>query len=203
MGADSALFKTVVPVVAAGAAIAATGGAAAPALAPALASGAGFGAAAGGGSLLTAGNLAMGASVLGTAAQGYGTWRAASDQASVDSYNAKVANADAQYAERNTAAQVEMQTRETRRVLARQRALFGGSGFASTGSLTSLAADSAEAGMMDALAIRYGGQMEAQKLRNRGQVQRTRADQTRKAGYLGAGTSLLAGAGATADYWRR
>ena len=145
----------------------------------------------------------MGASVLGTAAQGYGSYRAAADQAAAERYNAEVSNADARFAERNTAAQVEMQTRETRRTLARQRALFGGSGFASTGSLTSLAADSAEAGMMDALAIRYGGQMEAQKLRNRGKVQRTRADQTRTAGLLGAGTSLLAGAASTADYWRR
>ena len=201
MGASSSLFRVAVPLVATGAAIAATGGAAAPALAPALASGAGFGA--GGGSLLTAGNLAMGASLAGTAMQGYGAYRGASDQASVDDYNARVMDADARLTERNTAAQMEMKTRETRRVLARQRALFGISGFTPTGSLAGVAQDSAEAGVLDALAIRYGGQTEATKLRNRGKVQRTRADQTRTTGYLAAGTSLLAGAASTADYWRR
>lgn len=211
MGASSALFKTVAPIAAVAipaAAIAATGGAAAPVALPAMASGAGFGAggvaaAAGGTSLLTAGNVALGASVLGTAAQGYGTYRSAEDQAAADRYNADVANADARYAERDTAAKVEMMTREARRTMGRQRALFGVSGFTPTGSLAGIAQDSAEAARLDALAVRYGGQMEAQKLRNRGKVMRTRADQTMDAGYIGAGTSLLAGAAQGADYWGR
>lgn len=210
MGASSALFKTVAPIAAVAvpaAAIAATGGAAAPVALPAMASGAGFGAAipaaAGAGSLLTAGNVALGASVLGTAAQGYGTFRAASDQAEADRYNAEVADADARYAERDTAAKVEMLTRDTRRTLARQRALFGVSGFTPTGSLADIAADSAEAGRLDALALRYGGQMEAQKLRNRGKAYRARGDGAQSAGYIGAGTSLLAGAAQGADYWSR
>lgn len=213
MGASSALFKTVAPIAAVAVpavAIAATGGAAAPAVAAAAPSltalGGGAAAAstaAAGGSLLTASNVALGASVLGTAAQGYGTYRSAADQASAERYNAEVANADARFAERDTAAKVEMLTRDARRTMGRQRALFGMSGFTPTGSLAGIAQDSAEAARLDALALRYGGQMEAQKLRNRGKVQRTRADQTMSAGYIGAGTSLLAGAAAGADYWSR
>jgi hypothetical protein len=207
MGASSALFKTVAPIAAVAvpaAAIAATGGAAAPLAAPSLtALGGGATAAAGGTSLLTTSNIALGASVAGTAMQGYGAYRGASDQASVDRYNADVANADARYAERDTAAKVEMMTREARRTMGRQRALFGISGFTPTGSLAGIAQDSAEAARMDALALRYGGQMEAANLRNRGKAYRARGDRAQTAGVIGAGTSLLAGAAQGADYWSR
>lgn len=210
MGAAGSLVRTLAPVavpIAATALVAGTGGAAAPVLAPALASGAGFGAmgmgAAGGASLLTGTNVALGASALGTAASTYGEYRAAADQSAVERYNAKVADADAKYVDRNTAAEMEMKTREVRRLQARQRALFAKSGFTEGGSLADIAADTGQAGMLDALTIKYGGQMQADKLRNKGALMRTRSGATKDAGYISAGTSLLAGAASSAPYWTR
>jgi hypothetical protein len=116
----------------------------------------------------------------------------------VAKYNAEVATNQA-ISERNRAEfAAEQQRQQTRRVLARQRALYGTAGVEENfGSPLMVQADSAMQGELDAQIIRSGGQARASSLEAQAGLDTFRARAARgieTAGAIQAGTTLLSGA---------
>ena len=113
-------------------------------------------------------------------------------------YNAEVA-ANQAISERNRAAfAADQQRAATRRVLARQRALYGTAGVEENfGSPLMVQADSAYQGELDAQIIKSGGQARASSLEAQAGLDRFRGQAARgieTAGAIQAGTTLLSGA---------
>lgn len=109
-------------------------------------------------------------------------------------YNAAVAENEATAARNMAAFEENRHRRATARLLSSQRAAFGASGVES-GSGTPLAVlgESAEQAELDALAIRRAGTVQEAKLRSQAAADRLYAGAYSRAGYTGAGTSLLTG----------
>jgi len=78
--------------------------------------------------------------------------------------------------------------------LGRERAAWGQSGLGFGGSALDAMIESARNAELDALNLRYGGTVQANDLRNQGQISRWEGRMARRAGYIGAGTALLSGA---------
>lgn len=95
------------------------------------------------------------------------------------------ARANARRAEAEAAFNAEQRRRQTKSLLASQRAAYGASGAVATeGTPVEVLSSTAAEGELDALSILYGGQSEADILR-----QKARSSTT--SGLSGAGTSLL------------
>lgn len=134
--------------------------------------------------------------------------RAASDAAS---YNAAVAERDAQVAEQNR--QLAIRTseieaadkrRENRRVLASIRANYGASGFSFAGSPLDVLEDTATEQELDAQRIEYDGQVKGRSaalrilgLEDDAALSRSEAANARRAGNLGALGTAVGGVGTT------
>lgn len=85
--------------------------------------------------------------------------------------------------------------REQSRLLARQRALVGGSGTTMSGSPLLVAEDIATETELQALRIRYGGTLNSNALTDQAALERAGGRAAKRAGFFRAGSSLLAGAG--------
>jgi hypothetical protein len=111
-------------------------------------------------------------------------------------YNAEVAEQNAR-AERDKAAIDEKAHRESiRRILATQRALYGKGNMSMEGSPLLVQEDTNLQGELDALAIRYGGDVAAARNRSEANVARMTGRNNAyaaKAGYIQAGSTLLGG----------
>ena len=168
--------------------------------------------------------VAAAASIGGTALSVAGQIQSGRAAQSAADYNAAVTRNQAidtqQEAERRAQAETaqagldETAARDRqRRIQAQARASLGISGQMGDGSAEDLLAENAMAGELDALTIRYGGQVRADALRRAGASGaaalnnqaalyaydgRVRANQA----YLGAGTTLLASAGSFATNFR-
>jgi len=108
-------------------------------------------------------------------------------------------NADAQaqaaLAAQNKAAYDETMHREAgAKLLSAQRALFGKYGVSMEGSPLLVMEDTAGKIEMDALAIRYGGDIESARLRSAANLSKMQGSAAQTAGYFQAGSTLLAGA---------
>jgi type IV secretory pathway VirJ component len=136
--------------------------------------------------------LALG--VAGLLASVAGTVYSASQEQKMADYNADVAAQNAQMAEDKAAYDAKMHNREVRRVLANQRSLYGKSGLSEEGSPLLVMEDSLKQGAMDALAIRYGGDVEASKQRSQANLFRMQGKNIMTSGAINAGTTLLSGA---------
>lgn len=139
--------------------------------------------------------VSIGAAVISALATAYATYSASQAQAAAQDYQAKVARNQQQQA--RDAAAIAAQNAEARmkRVLAAQRAAIGASGVMSTeGSPLLVQLDSAEEAAFDLAKIRYSGEVRATGYRAEEILQRWQAGATRRAGYIGAGASLLGGA---------
>jgi hypothetical protein len=128
---------------------------------------------------------AMGA--LGARREGQEAAAAANANASAEEINAAVARKEAGLRE-------QQQRAQTRRILSRGRALQGASGLAMSGSFLDVAAANAEQGELDALTLRYGGQIEEARSKSQARLDRARGKHARQAGNLNAFTSILGGA---------
>lgn len=116
--------------------------------------------------------------------------------AAARSANWNAAQMDAQAARtlRATNAQEEALRRQQAKELGRERAAWGQSGLAVSGSPLDAMTESARLAELDALNLRYGGIVQANDLRNQAQSTRWEGRMARRAGYIGAGTALLSGA---------
>ena len=109
--------------------------------------------------------------------------------------NAEIAKADAAATEQKTQYDETAHRENVKRILSRQRALYGSSGVEMQGSPLLVMQDTAAQGEMDALAIRYGGDVEAARKRSEANVMKMQGKSAERLGMIGAGTTLLSGAG--------
>jgi hypothetical protein len=142
----------------------------------------------------------------GVAASAYGVYEQSRAQAQANrananaaDYNAKLATQNAAIARANAGSREDQLREQQRQFLARQRAAAAESGFdPGTGTLGLVQEQSADRAELDALMVRYGGELDARGYGNQatldayqGGVLRTQAGNARRAGNIGAGASLL------------
>lgn len=124
---------------------------------------------------------------VGAIVQGNAGAKAANYNKRIDLYNANVTEQEGQIAETQL-------RQETARRLGSIRANVGASGL-SGGSASDLLEESAYNAEMDALNTRYNYKTKAQNYRMQGDLEGMRAKNSKSAGYLNAGSILLAGSG--------
>ena len=134
----------------------------------------------------------------GAATTAYGQYEQGKAQKKWGSYNAALAERDAETARKNAEYEAGVQRKETQKLLSRQRALYGKSGVTLEGSPLLLMAETAAEGELDALMIERGGRTRAQGYRSEATLSRMKGSAAKRAGYYGAGSTLLTGAGQTA-----
>jgi hypothetical protein len=108
--------------------------------------------------------------------------------------NAKALEQQAEAENRAAGAREEAQRRQARQFLGGQRAALAQAGIGLDGSAYDVARQSGINAELDALNIRYDGQLAAAGLQGRADMTRFEGRQARTAGYIGAGTALLQGA---------
>jgi hypothetical protein len=111
-------------------------------------------------------------------------------QAKIGEYNAKVAENQAIAARQKAEFDEDRQRQQSRMFAGRQRASLSQAGgeLMDAGDVLGMTAEEAE---IDALAIRYGGNVAAQSARQSGALAKAQAKQAEKASYMQAGKSLL------------
>jgi len=114
-------------------------------------------------------------------------------------YNAAVAERDAKAATAAAGYEASQKRKETERLLGRQRALYGKSGVTMEGSPLELMSETAAEGELDALMIQRTGAVSAQRYGEEATLSRMKGSSAKRAGYWGAGTTLLTGAGSAAS----
>src|SRR3972149_6092298 len=133
---------------------------------------------------------------LGTIVSAYAAYQSGQQQAKALDYQAKVARNQATAAQQAAQVAAENARERNRRVLASQRARIGASGvIGSEGSSLLVQLESAEQAALEEARIRYGGEVQATGLESAERLRRFEAGASRRAGTLGAGASLLQGAG--------
>jgi len=137
-------------------------------------------------------------SMAGTAFSTYSQMQQAREQSKWAEYNAAVAERDAETARMNAEYEAGIKRKETEKLLGRQRALYGKAGVTLEGSPLLLMAETAAEGEMDALMIERGGKLQAQRYRSEATLSRMKGSAAQRAGYWGAGSTLLTGASQTA-----
>ncbi len=108
--------------------------------------------------------------------------------------NANAMNQQAEAESRAAGAREEQQRRANRQFLGGQRAALAQAGIGVDGSAYDIARQSSINAEMDALNIRYEGNLRAKGLRDQATMQRFEGRQARSAGFLGAGAAILQGA---------
>jgi hypothetical protein len=148
--------------------------------------------------------LAIGSAVIGAV----GAIHSANAQAAgykasarANDYNAKVLAQNATIARQQANAREEAQRRVARQALGEQRAALAQAGIGLGGSAADVYGRSAANAELDALNIRYEGELDARGLlaqseqeRYQGKVNLMNAKSAKQGGYLDAASSLLAGA---------
>lgn len=151
--------------------------------------------------MLVAGSAmqAVGAIQQGEAAQAEADARAQANQ-----YNAKVREMQAGIERQQANTREEQQRRKARQILGQQRGAIAQSGVAMTGSALDIAEESAARAELDALTIRYEGDLAARGLladaeseRYESKVNIMAGKNAKRGAYLSAGAAVLQG-GATA-----
>ena len=118
-------------------------------------------------------------------------------------YNAAVAEEDAKAAKAKAEYDEKAHRENVRKILATQRALYGKSGLSMEGSPLLVMEDTEKQGELDALAIRYGGDVASARSRSEANLARMTGRNNAyaaKAGYMQAGSTLLSGAASASKY---
>lgn len=115
-------------------------------------------------------------------------------------YNAQVSNVNALMAENKAKADEQAHRAMVAKILSSQKALYGKSGLSMEGSPLLVMEDTAIQGELDALTIRYGGDVAAAQARSQANIQRMQGSAARTASYITAGSTLLSGASQAAGY---
>lgn len=113
-------------------------------------------------------------------------------------YNAKLAERDAEARRRQASMDEELSRSRSSAIMSRQRAVMAAAGVdTSSGTPLAIAEQSAEDAEMDALAIRYGGAIGAQRFQEEANLSRMQGRSAKQAGMFRAGSTLLTGFGST------
>ena len=131
---------------------------------------------------------------IGTALSAVGMIRSGQAQEKAAEYNAQVAERQATAATQKAAYEEEMRREKGRKLSASQRAAAGATGITME-SFSDVFAQTALDTELDALAIRYGGDIESSRYKSEATGQRFTGAQAKKTGILSAGATLLTGAG--------
>lgn len=136
-----------------------------------------------------------GAAVAGAGVGVKGQIETAKAQQKIANYNAEVMNAQAKAVEQKAKYDEGLHRDQVKKILSAQRAEYGTRGIdPGTGSPVLVRQDTVKQGEMDALAIRYGGDVEAALARSKANLIRMEGQNRKSAGYYKAGTTLLSGA---------
>jgi hypothetical protein len=139
--------------------------------------------------------IAVIATVAAAGISAYASYESGQAQKEAGKYNAAVAENNA-IAARNSAMLAEEDHREkSRRILATIRARSGASGTTMEGSPLLVLSDSARQSEIDALRIRYGGELEATGYKAQAGLSLFQGDQAATAGALTGGATMLTGLG--------
>lgn len=109
-------------------------------------------------------------------------------------FNSDMMNRNATIARQQAAAEEEKHRRLGYMRQGAARAAYGASGVAMEGSPLDVLEQSAAQEELDALNIRYRGEIGAQSAEGQGQLSRMRGEAASQAGYMGAGSAILMGA---------
>jgi hypothetical protein len=137
--------------------------------------------------------VAVVATVVSAAAGAASAIRSGNQAAAAEEYQAQVADVNAQQAQMAAEAEAADRRRRARYLLGSQLAATGASGAQVEGSPLMVMMDSAVQEDLEARRIRYRGYLQTAGANNQAALSRYQAGQTRTAGYMNAGTSLLRG----------
>ena len=141
-----------------------------------------------------------GALVLSAAVTAVGSYSSAQASKKAADRNADIMEQNA-IAEQNKSNYDAARHRESiQKLLSAQRALWGKSGVDMEGTPLLTLEDTAGQGELDALAIRYGGDIAAARQRSGASLSRMEGKNAQTAGYFTAGSSLLSGAASAGGY---
>lgn len=125
-------------------------------------------------------------------------------------YNAEIERQNATVARQQANAREEAQRRQARQILGEQRAALSQAGIGLSGSAADVYRQSATNAELDALNIRYEGELAARGLlaqselsRFEGGVSRMNAGIAKRASYMDAASSLLSGGAQAYGYYKR
>lgn len=118
----------------------------------------------------------------------------AQEQKKTAAYRAKLAEEAGEEVKVGTEIDVERHRREVKRLKAIQRAKYAKAGVKMEGSPLEVLADTQAQADLDEMIIRYGGQVRAGAYEREGMFARRAGEAALTSGYIGAGSSLLAGA---------
>ncbi len=133
-----------------------------------------------------------------TAASAGGAIYSGIKQEEAAEYSAKVAEQNAEASLKKAAYDEEAQREKVKRLLSTQRAAYGKSGVDLTGSPLLVLEDTAAQGELDALAIRYGGEIEAGQQKSKAELYRLQGQTAKTEGFIKAGTTILSATGKSA-----
>lgn len=165
---------------------------------------------------ITVGTMMMYASIASMAVAAYSAYQGGKTQeagykaqAQADEYNATIQSQNASVARQQAGAREEAQRRQARQVLGEQRAALAQAGIGLSGSAADVYGQSAANAELDALNIRYEGELESRGLlaqsqlsRYEGKVSGMNASSARRAGNLSAASALLAGGTKAYGYYK-
>jgi len=146
-------------------------------------------------------------SAIGAIQQGKAAEAQAKAQSDANKYNARVKEIQAGVEREAAGRREEQQRRKARQVLGEQRAALSQAGIGMMGSATDIAEQSAAAAELDALTIRYEGEMAAKGLlydaeaeKFEGRANLAAGKNAKTASYLKAGSAILSGGSDIARY---
>lgn len=139
---------------------------------------------------------------LGAVTSAYGAYAQGQAQGAAMDAQAKIYEAQAADSQRRAAREERLMREQGSRIKGRQRAVLGASGVnLSTGSPMDTIADTQRSIEMDAWTIRENAGRESWGYQSQASISKAGASNARQAGYFGAGSNLLTGAGMVADKW--
>lgn len=131
----------------------------------------------------------------GTAATIGGQLYAAEQAAQAQEYNAQIAEQQAEVERQHANIEAARQRRDTQKLLSTQRARYGASGVAFTGSPLEVLSETAEDAEYDALLTEWVGRMRGGYYDAEAGMRRRSARSERIGSYIGAGTTFLSSVG--------
>lgn len=134
-------------------------------------------------------------SAAGTAMSAIGAITQANNAKAAADYNAAVMEQNAGIERQQAGQREEAQRRQARMVLGEQRAAFSQAGTGLGGSAADIMAESATNAELDALTLRYEGDLRARGLMAQAEAERFQGRSARTAGYLSAAGTVLGGVG--------
>ena len=109
-------------------------------------------------------------------------------------YNAKILNQNAEVERAQSSVREDAQRRKSRQVLGAQRAAFAQAGTGSGGSALDVMNQSSRDAELDALTMRYEGDLRARGLKAQAEGEKYQGRMAKKASYFKATGSLIGGA---------